>query len=73
MKLDADHGSVCKFGSNQTDQDNFKLVRSNLSDLYKSAVKNSELNTTFDTVGQKETATDEDELKRRFAQLRKPT
>lgn len=39
VKLNADHGGVCKFGTCQTDQDNFKLVQSNIKDLYKSALK----------------------------------
>jgi hypothetical protein len=43
--LNANHSSVCKFSPSQTDQDNFKLVRSNIRDLYKIALKNSELST----------------------------
>jgi hypothetical protein len=43
VKLNADHSGVCKFGLSQTDQDNFKLVRSNIRDLYKNAIKNCEL------------------------------
>src|SRR5688572_19065015 len=39
VKLDADHSSVCKFGASQTDQDNFELVRANIKDIYKNAVK----------------------------------
>ncbi|KAI4864171.1 hypothetical protein F4820DRAFT_449256 [Hypoxylon rubiginosum] len=35
VKLEADHSGVCKFGESQTDQDNLKLVRVNLQDLYK--------------------------------------
>ncbi|OTA59076.1 hypothetical protein K449DRAFT_385103 [Hypoxylon sp. EC38] len=34
VSLDADHSGVCKFGPSQTDQDNFKLVRGNIRDLY---------------------------------------
>jgi NACHT domain len=43
VKLNANHSSVCKFGLSQTDQDNFKLVRMNIKDLYKKALKHSEL------------------------------
>ena len=39
VKLNAGHRDLCKFGSGQTDQDNFKLVRSNITDLYKIALK----------------------------------
>ena len=39
VKLNADHTNVCKFGPDQRDQDNFKLVRSNIKDLYKNALK----------------------------------
>lgn len=33
MKLNADNRGLCKFGPSQTDQDNFKLVQSNIKDL----------------------------------------
>ncbi|KAK1762400.1 hypothetical protein QBC33DRAFT_623724 [Phialemonium atrogriseum] len=39
VKLNADHGDVCKFGESQTDQDNFELVQSNIQDMYKNALK----------------------------------
>ena len=45
VKLNADHSGVCKFGSTLDDQDNFKLVRSNIQDLYKEALRKSELST----------------------------
>jgi len=45
VKLNADHSGVCKFGSALEDQDNFKLVRSNIRDLYKEALRKSELST----------------------------
>ncbi|KAI1126749.1 TPR-like protein [Nemania abortiva] len=38
VKLNADHRKVCKFGSSQTDQDNLKLVRKNINDIYKKAL-----------------------------------
>jgi hypothetical protein len=43
VKLNADYSGVCKFGSSLEDQDNFKLVRSNIKDLYKNALKKREL------------------------------
>ncbi|KAI1321868.1 TPR-like protein [Xylariaceae sp. FL0255] len=39
VKLNADHSGVCKFGSSQLDQDNFKLVRFNLKELHSSALQ----------------------------------
>ena len=39
VKLNADHSGLCKFGSGQIDQDNFKLVQSNIKDLYNIALK----------------------------------
>jgi hypothetical protein len=42
VKLEADHSTVCKFGSSQDDQDNLKLVKANISDLYREALKKSE-------------------------------
>ncbi|KAH7317217.1 hypothetical protein BKA65DRAFT_111198 [Rhexocercosporidium sp. MPI-PUGE-AT-0058] len=39
VKLNADHNGVCKFGPTLEDQDNFKLVRGNIKDLYKNALK----------------------------------
>ncbi|KAH8591174.1 hypothetical protein B0O99DRAFT_744603 [Bisporella sp. PMI_857] len=38
VKLNADHSTVCKFGPSLADQDNFKLVQSNIRDLYRSAL-----------------------------------
>lgn len=46
MKLKADHSGVCKFGSGQTDQDNFKLVRGNIRDVYRNALKMREFPVT---------------------------
>lgn len=42
VKLDADHSTVCKFGSSQIDQDNLRLVRGNIRDLYNAALKKGE-------------------------------
>lgn len=46
VKLNADHSTVCKFGSSQDDEDNFKVVQMNIVDLYDKALKRSELVTT---------------------------
>lgn len=43
VKLNASHGNMCKFGTGTTDQDNLKLVLSNIRDLYKNALKSREL------------------------------
>ena len=43
VKLNADHIGVCKFGSSLDDHDNFKLVRGNIRDLYRNALKICEL------------------------------
>lgn len=40
VKLNSDHSSICKFNlANQNDQDNFELVRANIKDIYKNALK----------------------------------
>lgn len=47
VKLNASHGNMCKFGAGTTDQDNLKLVLGNIRDLYKNALKSSELTYLF--------------------------
>jgi hypothetical protein len=42
VQLNADHTRLCKFGFSQTDQDNFKLVGTNIRDLCRNAIKNGE-------------------------------
>ncbi|OTB13320.1 hypothetical protein K445DRAFT_356051, partial [Daldinia sp. EC12] len=37
VPLDADHSRICKFGLTQADNDNFKLVRRNIRELYEKA------------------------------------
>ncbi|KZL67693.1 NB-ARC domain-containing protein, partial [Colletotrichum tofieldiae] len=51
VRLDADHSTVCKFGGTQSEQDNFKRVRSNIKDMYKKALQQSELNAVTIPVG----------------------
>lgn len=71
VKLNADHSGVYKFGPSQTDQDNFKLVRSNIRDLYKNALKNCELTTIPSIIGREgRGTTDEDGLQVRLAKLK---
>lgn len=60
VKLNADHGGVCKFGTSQEDEDNFDLVLGNMRDLYESALKTHEL-LAMSTVA--------DPLQTRFVQL----
>ena len=43
VRLNADHGGLCRFGENLVDQDNYKLVKGNLKELYRQAVRNGEL------------------------------
>ncbi|PMD50987.1 uncharacterized protein K444DRAFT_656527 [Hyaloscypha bicolor E] len=50
VKLNADHGGVCRFGESQTDRDNFELVSFNIREIYKNALKNCELNATLSTM-----------------------
>ncbi|KAK5652162.1 hypothetical protein OQA88_10804 [Cercophora sp. LCS_1] len=52
VTLAADHRSICKFGETETDQDNFKLVRTNLKDLYKSAIRPRDGSTILNSVPQ---------------------
>jgi hypothetical protein len=73
VKLNADHSGICRFDESEFDQDNFKLVRSNVKDLYKSALRVGELRTTIpssDRDPQIEHTEDERGLQARFAQLR---
>ena len=68
VKLSADHSTVCKFGPSQTDQDNLKLARGNIRDLYRNALKMGELNAVSSlSVGEENRQLDE--LQARLAQL----
>lgn len=60
VKLNADHRGVCKFDQSQTDQDNFELVRSNVEDLYNSALKTGELSSVPYAIGQERFAVSAD-------------
>lgn len=71
VKLNADHSGVCKFDESQTDQDNFKLVRGNIKDIYKIALKNCELITLPSMIGQEgRVSVDDDAIEARLANLR---
>jgi hypothetical protein len=72
VKLNADHSGVCKFGPSLEDQDNLKLVRGNIKDLYKSALKTSELSAVLSIIGKKGSveAMDDGELQARWAKLK---
>lgn len=70
VKLKAGHGGVCKFGPSQTDQDNFELVRGNIRDIYKNAIRDSELRTAPAVTGPEENiGNGEAALQERFARL----
>lgn len=68
VKLNADHSGVCKFGTEQTDQDNLKLARANIKDLYRAALKTVEMASLSSAVGQ-DALGQEDQLAQRFARL----
>ncbi len=61
----------CKFGPSIEDQDNFKLVRSNVKDLYKNALKTSELSVILRDIDveAKSKTVDDKNLQARFAAL----
>lgn len=68
VKLNADHGGVCKFGPARADQDNLKLVRSNVKDIYRNALKKRELLAPMSMPQNEEAAADKS-LQKRFARL----
>jgi hypothetical protein len=73
VKLNADHSGVCKFGPSLEDQDNFKLVRGNIKDLYKNALKIGELRTISladSREQQVEHVDDDKDLRARFNKLK---
>jgi hypothetical protein len=73
VKLNADHSGVCKFGLSQTDRDNFKLVRSNVKDLYKHALNVGRLSIISSPIVQGQGAEygEDEKLKARFAMLQR--
>jgi hypothetical protein len=72
VKLNADHSGVCKFGPSLEDQDNLKLVRGNIKDLYKNALKKCELNTIPSVIGTEGSikAVEDGELQARWAKFK---
>jgi hypothetical protein len=72
VKLNADHSGVCKFGPSLEDQDNFKLVRANIKDLYKNALKIGELSVMPPINSREEMMehVDGNELQARWAKLK---
>jgi len=72
LALEADHSGVCKFGHSQTDQDNFKFVRSKIQDLYDRALRIGELCALPSAMGQKESVkhvNENDKLQNQFLEL----
>jgi hypothetical protein len=70
VKLNANHSGVCKFGTSQVDQDNFKIARSNIKDLYKNAIKIRELRVIPSIVNQGVYANDDVLLQPSLARLK---
>lgn len=68
VKLLADHHTVCKFGADQDGQDNWKLVRHNIKDIYKAALKKGEL----DAISEPVASEAEVGIEARLAALRSP-
>lgn len=64
VRLDADHRDLCRFDYSMHDQDNSKLVRGNIQELYKGAIRHSEFISQLSPVAEK----GED----RFVALRSP-
>ena len=69
VKIHADHSGICKFGPSQTDQDNLKIVQGNIRDLYKEALKLSELR-ILPSLSYEGKKIEEDPLKDRLSRLR---
>ena len=42
ISLNADHRGICKFSQSQVDRDNWKIVQSNIKELYYLALKECE-------------------------------
>lgn len=53
VKLDADHGDVCRFDRSEHDQDNYELVERNMKDIYLNALKKGELNRVLLSAGER--------------------
>lgn len=70
VKLDADHGDVCRFDTSEHDQDNYELVRGNIKDIYKNALKIGELDRILRFEGQGKIKNQDQDLKARFARLK---
>lgn len=68
VKLNADHSKVCKFGLGDEDQNNLKLVRANVKDLYKKALACSESNLVSSLAG--EDVNSSDALEARLERLK---
>jgi hypothetical protein len=71
VKLNADHSGVRKFGSTLEDRDNFKLVRGNIKDLYKNALKIGELSIISPVNGREQKVEHVDDNKALYARFAK--
>jgi hypothetical protein len=70
VKLNAHHSSICKFGTAQADQDNFKLVRINVQDLYERALEIGMLHIDSSTNNLNKGIEHDNQLKERLVKLR---
>jgi hypothetical protein len=70
VKLDADHRDVCRFDTSEHDQDNYELVRGNVKNIYKNALKIGESDRILRSEGEKNVEAQDQDLKARFAKLK---
>ncbi|KAF6231705.1 hypothetical protein HO173_010007 [Letharia columbiana] len=49
IELNAEHSDLCRFGGSRRDQDNFKLVASNIQDLYDAALERTHVSLANDS------------------------
>ena len=70
VKLDADHRDVCRFDTSEHDQDNYELVRGNVKDIYKNALRIGELGRILRSEGEKKVEAQDQDLKACFTKLK---
>ncbi|PMD30276.1 HET-domain-containing protein [Hyaloscypha variabilis F] len=68
--LNADHSGVCKFGDSFEDHDNFKLVQSNIKDLYEKALKTGQQLKRHQTIRQLQNVILRDDHDAAYTQLK---
>jgi hypothetical protein len=70
VKLEADHRDVCRFDTSEHNQHNYELVRGNVKDIYKNALKIGELDRILRSEGEEKVEAQDQDLKARFAKLK---